>query len=94
MSLDAARKSACATRLKVGTGVEDRTLLHLFVGQRLSPESDPGVYWLWGQDSNLRINWVTASCLTAWLPHKNLVGDLGLEPRLSWAQAKRVNPFP
>src|SRR6202167_5143267 len=51
-------------------------------------------YWLWGQDSNLRMNWLTASCLATWLPHKKLVGDLGFEPRFSWSQAKRVNPFP
>ena len=31
-------------------------------------------FWLWGQDSNLRMNWLTASCLTAWLPHKNWSG--------------------
>ena len=23
-----------------------------------------------------------------------MVGDLGFEPRISWTQAKRVNPFP
>ena len=34
--------------------------------------------WLWGQDSNLRMNWVTASCLTAWLPHKNWSGTSDL----------------
>jgi hypothetical protein len=28
---------------KIGTGVENRTLLRLFVGQRPSPEGDPGV---------------------------------------------------
>src|ERR1700682_819915 len=25
---------------------------------------------------------------------QNLVGDLGFDPRFSWSQAKRVNPFP
>src|SRR5580700_10973006 len=25
---------------------------------------------------------------------QRLVGDLGFEPRFSWSQAKRVNPFP
>jgi hypothetical protein len=25
---------------------------------------------------------------------QKLVGDLGFEPRFSWSQAKRVNPFP
>ena len=35
-------------------------------------------YWLWGQDSNLRMNWLTASRLTAWLPHKNWSGTSDL----------------
>jgi hypothetical protein len=32
-----------AREAKTGTGVEDRTLLRLFAGQRPSPEGDPGV---------------------------------------------------
>ena len=35
-------------------------------------------YWLWGQDSNLRMNWLTASRLAAWLPHKNWSGTSDL----------------
>src|SRR5260370_10631335 len=35
-------------------------------------------FWLWGQDSNLRINWLTASCLTTCLPHK----ESGRGPRI------------
>ena len=35
-------------------------------------------YWLWGQDSNLRMNWLTASRLTAWLPHKTWSGTSDL----------------
>ena len=34
--------------------------------------------WLWGQDSNLRVNWLTASRLTTWLPHKNWSGTSDL----------------
>jgi hypothetical protein len=35
-------------------------------------------YWLWGQDSNLRMNWLTASRLTTWLPHKTWSGTSDL----------------
>src|SRR5579864_3649551 len=61
-------------RAVIGTGVEDRTLLHLFVGEGPSTRRRPRHSWLWGQDSNLRISWVTASCLATWLPHKNWSG--------------------
>jgi hypothetical protein len=37
------------------------------LNQRATP-----AFWLWWQDSNLRINWLTASRLTTWLPHKRL----------------------
>ena len=74
-----------------GTGVEGRTLLHLFVGQGLSARKRPRHLWLWGQDSNLRMNWLTASRLTTWLPHKTWSGtsDLNrdsLGPRLLGAE--------
>ena len=61
-----------------GTGVEDRTLLHLFVGEGPSTRRRPRHLWLWGQDSNLRINWLTASRLATWLPHKNWSGTSDL----------------
>ena len=56
-------------------------------------------FWLWGQDSNLRISWLTASCLTAWLPHKNWSGtsDLNrdsLGPRLLGAVPSGSIRFP
>ena len=38
----------------------------------------PPASWLWGQDSNLRINWLTASRLTTWLPHKKWSGTSDL----------------
>src|SRR5580698_2816880 len=60
---ESSRPQARSQLQNVGTGVEDRTLLHLFVGEGLSTRKRPRHFWLWGQDSNLRINWVTASCL-------------------------------
>src|SRR5438067_9992887 len=50
--------------------------------------------WLWGQDSNLRIELVNSQSPYHLATPQNLVGDLGFEPRFSWSQAKRVNPFP
>jgi hypothetical protein len=77
----------------VGTGVEDRTLLHLFVGEGLSTRKRPR-YLAVGAGfepahelGNSQLPYHLAT------PQK-LVGDLGFEPRFSWSQAKRVNPFP
>src|SRR5579872_6413539 len=83
----------------VGTGVEDRTLLHLFVGEGLSTRKRPRHFWLWAQDSNLRMNWLTASRLTAWLPHNTWSGtsDLNrdsLGPRLLGAVPSGLIRFP
>jgi hypothetical protein len=61
----------------VDTGVEDRTLLLLFVGEGLSTRKRPRHIGC-GQDSNLRMNWLTASRLTTWLPHKTWSGTSDL----------------
>ena len=59
--------------------------------------------WLGGADSNCRsglqrpaswpLNDLPLNGVDRKTPQK-LVGDLGFEPRFSWSQAKRVNPFP
>ena len=43
----------------------------------LNQKATPAL-WLWGQDSNLRINWLTARRLATWLPHKNWSGTSDL----------------
>jgi hypothetical protein len=64
-------------RIHSGTGAEDRTLLHPFVGQRPSPEGDPGNLAV-GAGFEPAMSWLTASCLTTWLPHKDWSGTSDL----------------
>ena len=43
----------------------------------LNQKATPAL-WLWGQDSNLRINWLTARRPATWLPHNNWSGTSDL----------------
>src|SRR5580698_3666473 len=60
----------------VGTGVEDRTLLHLFVGEGLSTRKLPRHSGCGGRTRTCA--WLTASRLTTWLPHKTWSGTSDL----------------
>ena len=76
-----------------GTGVEDRTLLHLFVGQGLSARKRPRHFLAVGAGFEPAYELVNSQPPCHLATPQNLVGDLGFEPRVSWSQARRVNPF-
>jgi hypothetical protein len=81
-------------RATFGTGVEDRTLLHLFVGQRLSARKRPRHILAVGAGFEPAHGLGNSQLPCHLATPQNLVGDLGFEPRFSWSQAKRVKPFP
>ena len=64
-------------------------VLSLEWGRRRPPH-----FWLWGQDSNLRISWLIASCLTAWLPHKNWSGTSDSNRDSLGPRPSGLNRFP
>ena len=78
----------------VGTGVEDRTLLHLFVGEGPSTRRRPRQLLAVGAGFEPAHKLGNSQLPYRLATPQKLVGDLGFEPRFSWSQAKRVDPFP
>ena len=77
-----------------GTGVEDRTLLHLFVGEGPSTRRRPRHGLAVGAGFEPAHELGNSQLPYRLATPQKLVGDLGFEPRFSWSQAKRVDPFP
>ena len=81
-------------RAVFGTGVEDRTLLHLFVGEGALDQKATPAFLAVGAGFEPAHKLVNSQLPYHLATPQKLVGDLGFEPRFSWSQAKRVNPFP